>query len=97
MSDQKHPSSDPSIHPGQRAAVITALAANVAVAIAKLGVFVITRSSALLAESLHSFADSANEILLPLVGRPSIQQTAGRTPTPLVMRATATSTPTSSP
>ena len=53
--------------PTQRAAVITALVANVLVAAAKLGVFAITRSSALLAESLHSFADSANEILL-LVG-----------------------------
>ena len=37
------------------------------VAGAKLGAFVVTQSSALLAESLHSFADSANEVLL-LVG-----------------------------
>jgi cation diffusion facilitator family transporter len=51
----------------QRAAVITALVANVVVAVAKLGAFGITRSSAMLAESLHSFADSANEVLL-LVG-----------------------------
>jgi cation diffusion facilitator family transporter len=51
----------------QRGAVITALVANLVVAGAKLGAFVITASSAMLAESLHSFADSANEILL-LVG-----------------------------
>jgi len=51
----------------QRVAVLVALAANLAVAAAKLGAFLITRSSALLAESLHSLADSANEILL-LVG-----------------------------
>jgi cation diffusion facilitator family transporter len=51
----------------QRAAVITALVANLVVAGAKLGAFAITSSSALLAESLHSFADSANEVLL-LVG-----------------------------
>jgi cation diffusion facilitator family transporter len=51
----------------QRAAVITALVANLVVAGAKLGAFAITASSALLAESLHSFADSANEVLL-LVG-----------------------------
>jgi len=51
----------------QRAAVLVALAANLAVAAAKLGAFLITRSSALLAESLHSLADSANEVLL-LVG-----------------------------
>ena len=51
----------------QRAAVITALAANVAIAIAKFGASAITGSSAMLAESLHSLADSVNEILL-LVG-----------------------------
>ena len=51
----------------QSVAVITALAANVAVAIAKLGAAAITGSSALIAESLHSLADSVNEILL-LVG-----------------------------
>jgi cation diffusion facilitator family transporter len=51
----------------QRGAVITALAANVAVALAKFGASAITGSSAMLAESLHSLADSVNEILL-LVG-----------------------------
>jgi cation diffusion facilitator family transporter len=53
--------------PTQRAAVIVALAANLLVAAAKFGAFLITGSSALLAESLHSLADSANEVLL-LVG-----------------------------
>jgi cation diffusion facilitator family transporter len=51
----------------QRVVVLTALVANVVVASAKLGAFAITSSSALLAEALHSFADTANEILL-LVG-----------------------------
>ena len=51
----------------QRAAVITALAANVAIAVAKFAASAITGSSAMLAESLHSLADSVNEILL-LVG-----------------------------
>jgi cation diffusion facilitator family transporter len=51
----------------QRVAVLTALAANLVVAGAKLGAFAITTSSALLAEALHSFADTANEVLL-LVG-----------------------------
>jgi cation diffusion facilitator family transporter len=51
----------------QRVAVLTALVANLVVGGAKLGAFVITTSSALLAESLHSFADTANEVLL-LVG-----------------------------
>jgi len=54
----------PSTH---RVAVLTALVANVIVAGAKLGAFAITTSSALLAEALHSFADTANEVLL-LVG-----------------------------
>jgi cation diffusion facilitator family transporter len=51
----------------QRVAVLTALVANLVVAGAKLGAFAITTSSALLAEALHSFADTANEVLL-LVG-----------------------------
>jgi cation diffusion facilitator family transporter len=53
--------------PSQRVALLTALGANVAVAIAKGVAAVITGSSAVLAESLHSVADSVNEILL-LVG-----------------------------
>lgn len=80
MSDRQSPSSDPSIHPGQRAAVITALVANVAVAIAKLGVFAITSSSAMLAEALHSFADSANEVLLLVGARRSTKPADGRHP-----------------
>ena len=51
----------------QRGAVITALVANVAIAAAKFGASAITGSSAMLAESLHSLADSVNEVLL-LVG-----------------------------
>lgn len=58
----------PAVEPStQRRAVITALVANLLVAGAKLAAFVLTASSALLAESLHSFADTANEVLL-LVG-----------------------------
>jgi cation diffusion facilitator family transporter len=51
----------------QRVAVITALAANVAIAVAKFGASAITGSTAMFAESLHSLADSVNEVLL-LVG-----------------------------
>ena len=47
--------------------MVTALAANVAVALAKFAAAAITGSSALIAESLHSLADSVNEVLL-LVG-----------------------------
>ncbi len=50
-----------------RAALLTALGANIAVAVAKGIAALITGSSAMLAEALHSVADSTNEILL-LVG-----------------------------
>jgi cation diffusion facilitator family transporter len=53
------------------------LVANLSVAAAKLGAFAITRSSALLAEALHSLADSANEILL-LVGARRARRPADR-------------------
>lgn len=45
-------------------AVIAALLANLGIAAAKLVGFAITRSSAMLAESLHSLADSGNQGLL---------------------------------
>jgi cation diffusion facilitator family transporter len=51
----------------QRVAVITALVANVAIAMAKFVASAVTGSSAMLAESFHSLADSVNEVLL-LVG-----------------------------
>jgi Cation efflux family len=44
--------------------IVVALAANLLVALAKLGAGVLTGSAALLAEADHSFADSLNEVLL---------------------------------
>ncbi len=44
--------------------VVVALAANLVVAVAKLGAGLLTGSAALLAEAGHSFADSLNEVLL---------------------------------
>ena len=44
--------------------IIIALAANVVIAIAKLIAGLISRSTAMIAESAHSFADSMNEVLL---------------------------------
>ena len=49
-------------------AVIAALGANLGIAATKFVAFVITGSASLLAESVHSVADSANQVLL-LVGR----------------------------
>ncbi len=50
-------------------AVIAALAANAAIAVAKFIGFLVTGSSSLLAESVHSVADSGNQGLLLLGGR----------------------------
>ncbi len=49
-------------------AVIAALAANLGIAVTKFVAFVITGSASLLAESVHSVADSGNQVLL-LIGR----------------------------
>ena len=49
-------------------AVIAALAANLAIAVAKFVAFLVTGSASMLAESVHSMADTGNEVLL-LIGR----------------------------
>ena len=46
------------------ASVLTALAANTAIAVAKGTAAVLTGSPALLAETLHTVADAGNEVLL---------------------------------
>ncbi|MDR3035837.1 MAG: cation diffusion facilitator family transporter [Kitasatospora sp.] len=48
--------------------MLAALAANLGIAVTKLIAFLITGSASLLAETVHSVADSGNEVLL-LVGR----------------------------
>ncbi|MEO6987086.1 MAG: cation diffusion facilitator family transporter [Aquihabitans sp.] len=50
-------------------AVVAALFANAVIAIAKFVGFLVTRSSSMLAESVHSVADSGNQALLLLGGR----------------------------
>ncbi len=47
--------------------VLTSLAANVTIALAKTGAAVFTHSGSMLAEAIHTFADSLNQVLL-LVG-----------------------------
>src|SRR5215469_12952906 len=49
-------------------AVIAALAANLGIALAKFIAFIVTGSASMLAESVHSVADTGNEALL-LIGR----------------------------
>jgi cation diffusion facilitator family transporter len=54
-------------------AILAALGANVGIAVTKLIAFAITGSASLLAESVHSLADSGNQVLL-LFGRRRAQR-----------------------
>ena len=50
-------------------AILAAFLANLGIAVVKFGGFLVTGASALLAESIHSVADSSNQALLFLGGR----------------------------
>ncbi len=52
------------MHSGSRRAILAALAANLGIAVAKFGGFLTTGSASLLAEFVHSVADSGNQALL---------------------------------
>jgi cation diffusion facilitator family transporter len=56
-------------HGESRRAIIAALAANLGIAVSKVVGFVITGSASMLAEAIHSTADSGNQLLLLLGGR----------------------------
>ncbi|MDF5751154.1 cation diffusion facilitator family transporter [Spongiactinospora sp. TRM90649] len=62
---------------GGTKAIVAALIANLSIAVAKFVAFIITSSSSMLAESIHSVADSGNQVLL-LVGGKRAQR--ARTP-----------------
>jgi cation diffusion facilitator family transporter len=49
-------------------AVVAALAANIGIAVTKFAAFLLTGSASMLAEAVHSVADTGNEVLL-LIGR----------------------------
>lgn len=55
-------------------AVIAAMVANLAIAAAKFGAFTVTGASSLLAEAIHSVADTGNQALLLLGGRKAKKQ-----------------------
>ena len=54
---------------GGNRAIVAALAANVGIAVTKFAAFLLTSSSSMLAESIHSLADSGNQVLLLVGGR----------------------------
>lgn len=56
------------MHEGSKQAIAAAFLANLGIAIAKFVGFVLTRSSAMLAEGIHSVADTGNQALLFLGG-----------------------------
>jgi cation diffusion facilitator family transporter len=56
---------------GGTKAVVAALAANLGIAVLKFAAFLLTHSSSMLAEAIHSLADSGNQVLLLVGGRRS--------------------------
>ena len=59
---------------GGSKAIVAALGANLAIAAAKLFGYFVTGSSSLLAEAVHSFADSGNQVLLLVGGKQARRQ-----------------------
>ena len=54
---------------GGKKAIVAALLANLGIAVTKFIAFLLTKSSSMLAESIHSLADSGNQALLLLGGK----------------------------
>jgi cation diffusion facilitator family transporter len=65
---------------GGTRAIIAALLANLGIAVTKFVAFLFTASSAMLAESIHSVADSGNQLLLLVGGRRSQRQASPEHP-----------------
>ena len=65
---------------GGNKAVVAALLANTGIAITKFIAFALTASSSMLAEAIHSVADSGNQLLLLLGGRRSRREPTAEHP-----------------
>ncbi|MDN5755563.1 MAG: cation diffusion facilitator family transporter [Arthrobacter sp.] len=59
---------------GGNKAVVAALAANLAIAVFKFVAWLLTQSSSMLAEAIHSVADSGNQVLLLIGGKRSTRE-----------------------
>jgi cation diffusion facilitator family transporter len=68
------------MHEGSRKAIFAALAANAGIAVAKLAGFVLTGAASLLAEAVHSLADTSNQALLLLGGSRARKEATGAHP-----------------
>ncbi|MGQ4719392.1 cation diffusion facilitator family transporter, partial [Streptomyces anulatus] len=67
MSDEKEAGSGG--HSGNNTAIFAALAANLGIAVTKIIAWLLTGMSSMLAEGIHSAADSGNQILLLIGGK----------------------------
>jgi cation diffusion facilitator family transporter len=67
-------------HGGGNKAILAALGANFGIAVTKFVAFALTGSSAMLAESIHSVADSGNQVLLLVGGRRSLRRATPQHP-----------------
>jgi cation diffusion facilitator family transporter len=65
---------------GGTKAVVAALLANTGIALTKFLAFALTQSSSMLAEAIHSVADSGNQLLLLLGGRRSRREATAEHP-----------------
>jgi len=65
---------------GGTRAILAALGANIGIAVTKFAAFLLTGSSSMLAESIHSVADSGNQALLLLGGKRSRRQATAKHP-----------------